>query len=434
WTILTGSRKKASLRKAQKFLTSGRQMEAVELFRKITREWPDQPDGYKGMCHAYKEMGFRDEAVREAVIAKSLITLERQPNDLPARVALADAFLDRENFGWAATHAGQALRLAPDDEKVMLLAAKAFAANRNHQRAIGVLRKLVKINPLDQELWDQLTASLSALGRASQALKMDNVAKALQEAGKEPQSDAALEKAVRRLLSAGKKSMALELLETHLHRFEHSANLHRLLGEVLMALSKYGRATEALEQALILEPANQRTHTYMAKALQMKGDQELAAQHAAVAKTLSSGAQKESSAPAELAIARILLDRGNTKLVLNRAAHLEQKNPQDWRSPFLKGLVLSKHNKAPQALRAFQKACELNDKVAEIHIEMAKMYSQGGQKSIAVAEAKKAANLVPRDPHMRRELANILKIHGHMEKAMEEEELAESLSKSQDNS
>jgi Flp pilus assembly protein TadD len=47
----------------------------------------------------------------------------------------------------------------------------------------------------------------------------------------------------------------------------------------------------------------------------------------------------------------------------------------------------------------------------------------------AVSEARQAVALSPRDPEVRIALAEILRAHGYMDQAIEEEELAESLAK-----
>ena len=60
---------------------------------------------------------------------------------------------------------------------------------------------------------------------------------------------------------------------------------------------------------------------------------------------------------------------------------------------------------------------------------MALLQSDAGEVLEAVGEARKAVNLSPRDPEIRRVLAGILRTHGYTDQAIEEDELAEAFSK-----
>ena len=92
------------------------------------------------------------------------------------------------------------------------------------------------------------------------------------------------------------------------------------------------------------------------------------------------------------------------------------------------GVTLRAQGKTREAIKQLQKAMTADSVAPEPHLELALLQSDAGEVLEAVGEARKAVNLSPRDPEIRRILANVLRTHGYTDQAVEEEELAEAFS------
>jgi Flp pilus assembly protein TadD len=82
-----------------------------------------------------------------------------------------------------------------------------------------------------------------------------------------------------------------------------------------------------------------------------------------------------------------------------------------------------------EALQCYFKANQLNDKTPEPLMAVARLHGAGGQVKEAVAYARQAVSLAPRDPALRRQMADFLAGLGLKDLAREERQLAEVLDK-----
>ncbi len=429
WSLLTGSRLKASLLEGRRLLNAGEHLKALEMFRQVEQEWPNSPEGYAGMAQAYEAMGLKLEAKREATIAQALETMADNPDDIPSRVALARAYLEKEMYGWAAAHADHAIKIAPNHPEVMEVAIAAYTRNRNYDKAVKVLRRAIQKDPLQAELYEKLSHNLRAIRQVEQASKAAAVAEALRAVDQEPGNPEVVDRAVRNFLIRGQRELAQKLVERCLQSNPDVAGLHRLRGELLLLARKPQEAIEALSQAIRLDATDAKAHQLISKAYQGEGDTEKAEHHATLAKIIKDARESSDPLEAGVALVRVLIDSGNLEKAQAEAEALIKKNPQDWRSPFLKGLVLKAQGDLPKALAAFQQARRQNDNAALIHLEIALILSEIGDPVEAIGEARKAVNLSPRDPAIRLALVGLLRTHGYMDQAIEEEEIIESLLK-----
>jgi tetratricopeptide (TPR) repeat protein len=427
WTLLTGSRLKAYLLEGDKLLKAGNHLNALEYYRKVQQGWPTRPEGYEGMSRAYHAMGFRLEAQREATIAESMEILKERPDDLPARVEMVKALLEKEMFGWAATHADQAVRLAPRRLDVLRLAARAFRANRNYDKAAQALRQALRLNPLDAELYELLAYILKAGQHSAEAAKAASLAKALKSIQNDPGNVEEMTRAVRQFLAAGQKRLALTLVDGTLKQYPQSAGLFRLRGELLLGQRELKEAVLSLRRALQLSPTDLTAHRLLAKAYETDGQPLKAQHHLRLAATLDKAQKSSDLVEAEVALIRVLLENKQLGEARQRAETLFRSQREDWRAPYVLALVLAAQGLGQQALAFLNRACRLNEKAPETRMEMARIHSAADEVVEAVSEARKAVSLAPRNSDMRFALAQILRKHGYLEQALEEEQLAESL-------
>lgn len=427
WSLLTGSRLKAMLVEGDRLLSAGRNVEALEIFRNVVKNWPTRPEGYLGLSRTYQAMGLRPEAMREATIAECLEILKHNPDDGEARFELAKALYDKEMYGWAATHIDHALRIGPRKKELLLWAARIFRANRNFNKAAQVLRQALRRDPMDGDLYEQLAYCLKAAHRAGEALKAASIAKALKAVEAHPGDPNVLDQAIRQFLASGRKNMAMTLVEKALQRSPNQAGLHRLQGELLLSERRLDDAAQALRRAVQLDPADLRAHRLLAKTYQALGDMDKAQEHLKVALTMEKARKGGDPVATEMATIRLLLDSGRTDQAQRRCLALLKHYPDDWRAFYCQGQIHEHQEKYDKALKMYEKARQLAPKAPLPHMAVARIKSALGDTVEAVGEARRAVSLAPRDPEIRRELARILRNHGFMDQAIEEEEIADSL-------
>jgi predicted Zn-dependent protease len=214
-----------------RLLETARYVAAQDIFRQVIESWPNEPQGYLGMAKVYEKMGLRPEARREKIIGESLSTLDAHPDDVKARLELSRALSEKSMHGWAAAHAQHALKQAPTKQEVLELCAKAFAANRNYDKAATVLEELVRKEPLDHQLYKKLAFAYKNSRQTAEAVRAASMAKALSAVSNDPGNAIIVDQAVRQLLATGKRHLASSLVERSIKGNPTKGGLYRILGE-----------------------------------------------------------------------------------------------------------------------------------------------------------------------------------------------------------
>jgi tetratricopeptide (TPR) repeat protein len=429
WTLLTGSKRKAYHLEGRRLLAASQNIAALNVYREMVGHWPNQPDGYLGLSQAYQAMGLRPEAAREEKIGESLDALKKNPDDLAYRMDLASALMEKELYGRAAGHIDYALQLAPKQKELLKLAAKAFNKNRNYSKASTVLDELIKQEPLEAAHYEALTKNLKSARLTHQAVKSSGMCEALKAVLADPGNSELADRAVRHFVAGGYKERALMLIERCLQGNEDKAGLHRLMGELLLDERESGKAVESLKKAVSLDPVDIRAHALLGRAYQREGNLQLAEQHLGLVNTIENAKKSKDPLEVSVAMVRVLIDSGNLDQALQQAELVNKQHEDDWRAPYIMGIALRATGNIKEAMRQLQRAMTVNSIAPEPHLEMALLQSDAGEVLEAVGEARKAVNLSPRDPEIRRILANVLRTHGYTDQAIEEEELAEAFVK-----
>ncbi len=429
WTLLTGSKLKAYHFEGHRLLAADRKVAAINLYREMLRQWPDQPDGYLGLSQAYRAMGLRPEAIREAKIGEALAQLQKNPDDLAYRIDLASGLIEKEQFSRAAAHLDYALKLAPKDKELLKLAAHVFIKNRNYERAVTALIEVTRQEPLQATHYEKLAKSQGSLRLTQQAVRSGAIAEALKAVDADPGNAEMVDRAIRQFIAGGFTDRALILVERCLKGHEDNAGLQRLMGEMLLNDHQSQQAITALKLAVSLDPTDIKAHSLLGQTYQREGNKEMAEHHLGLVRTIDLAKQSKDPIDASIAMVRVLIDSGNQEQALQQAENVCKEYADDWRAPYALGMALRAQGKVKEAITQLQKAMSQNCLAPEPHLEMASLQSDLGEILEAVGEARKAVNLSPRDPEIRRVLASVLRTHGFADQAVEEEELAEAFSK-----
>ena len=425
--LLTGSRFKALLLEGERFLHRDKPMDSLRIFREVTEVWPTAPEGYDGLNRTFLAMGFRPEAQREGNIAEALKSLKDDPNNFKAQYDLAKGFFEKELYGWAATHIDNALSLRPEDIEANALAAKIFRLNKNYSKAAKILRRSLSREPFEGDSYEQLAFCLRAMGKPQEALKAASLSKLLKEVAADLLNPDPVSKAAYQFVNTSQPDLAEQLVERALSLNPDQPELLRLKGELLILDRKVKEAAEVLQHSVDLDPTDVMAHKALAKAYNALGDKVQALKHLEMARTMEQAQSKGSRAENLLAALKMYLESGQLKQAIEAHAEMKKRYPHDWRVFYAQGLILRNQKELEKALKSFQAASKLETNEPRIFLSAAEIYSDMDQPRLAVAEARRAVELAPRDASIRHFLSGILKKHGYMEKAIEEEDIAASL-------
>jgi tetratricopeptide (TPR) repeat protein len=200
-------------------------------------------------------------------------------------------------------------------------------------------------------------------------------------------------------------------------------------GELLLSERRIPEAETALRKAVANDPTDLKAHRMLANLYKLQGESKLATQHEELAEAMEKARKSGDPVATEMAMVRLLLKSDKEDLARERVEALKKNHPRDWRGPFLEGLMAKSLGNLNQAMTLFKSARRMDVNAPEPHIEIARIHSKMDDMIGAVSEARQAVALSPRDPEVRIALAEILRAHGYMDQAIEEEELAESLAK-----
>jgi Flp pilus assembly protein TadD len=181
-----------------------------------------------------------------------------------------------------------------------------------------------------------------------------------------------------------------------------------------------------------MDPVDIKAHSFLGKAYQREGNNEMAEHHLGLVKTIENAKKCKDPIEVSIAMVRVLIDSGNLEQAYQQAEITSREYEEDWRSPYILGIALRAKGMIKEAIHQLHKAMSQNSLAPEPHLEMALVQSDVGEVLEAVGEARKAVNLSPRDPEIRRALAAILRSHGYTDQAIEEEELAEAFARKSD--
>jgi tetratricopeptide (TPR) repeat protein len=432
WLILTGSRKKALTYEAERLMRNKRYYQALDYYDAIAGEWPDDPMGFEGIGKVYTALGIMNEAVRMETIAACLVEVENDPSDFQLQMKTAEAFVAAKLYNLALSYGEKALRLAPQNLKVLKQGSLILRHNRQYGKALAAIKQAMRLNPLDAELYEMMAINLKGLGRQEDSRRAFSLSKALAKVRKTPDSGEDLDSAVFHFTMAGARNLGLKLLDESLEQFPDSFDLNVLKGKVCLEEQQAEQANKFLYKAVQLDPTSQDAHFLLARSYYMLGKSGKSTIHQEMAETIASAKMNNDQTAGALMIIQGLLKCDMADSARRMADDMAAKNPQAWQGPYAIGLVDKQQGHYSEAIHRMQQANKHSGKATDPLLESAWILAAMKKNDAAVDMGRKAVALNPRDPVMRRKFARLLRALGHTEMAMEEEEMANTVSKRQD--
>ncbi len=428
-TLMTGSRLKGLLLEGRRHLKAGRYTTALQSYRQVTREWPENLGGYDGMARTYRAMGLGDEARREEIIGQALETLTKQPDHLESRLQLIDAMVDRQMHARALGHVEQALRQAPANLQVLRRAALVLRFNRQFTRALEVLEKALAQEPLSPDLYEQMAFNLRASQRQVQAAQMQSLARALRAVAADPAAVESMERAIYQLTVVGRRNLALPLVDRALAAQPDQPALLAQRGELLLEEGRAQESLASLLRAASLDAAQVKAQALLASAWRQAGDEDRAAWHAGLADMLEKARQSRDQVEAEALRVEVLLRAEQYQQAEQRVDNLLRMFSRDWRGPLAQGRVRQAQGRAGEARLCYRQAALMNERAPEPLMALAWLEAESGRVKEAASLGRQAVALSSRDAKLRRRLAELLEKLGFNDLARDERKLGEALEK-----
>jgi tetratricopeptide (TPR) repeat protein len=432
WLVITGSRKKALTYEAERLMRSRRYPQALDYYDAIAGEWPDDPLGFQGISKVYEIMGMMNEAGRMNDIAVCLLEVAENNSDPQLQLKTADSFVAAKLYNLALNYGERALRLAPEDLDVLKRGALIFRHNRQYGKALTAIKQALRISPLDESLYEQMAINLKGLDRKDDSRRAFSLSRALAKVRQNPNDSQAVEAVIFHFTMAGARNLGIQVLDEALLKFPDNFSLNMLRGKVCLEEQNALKANEFLLKAVLLQPAASEAHFLLSRSYQQLGNSRKSVAHQDMAEIITAAKMNIDQCSGALMLIHGLLKCDMADSARQQANELAAEFPQNWQGPFAIGLVDKYQGHLSDAIVRMQQASKLNGKAPEPLLETAWILAAAKKNEAAVDMGRKAVAVNPRDPAMRRKLAQLLRALGYTEMAIEEEEMANTISKRQD--
>ena len=215
----------------------------------------------------------------------------------------------------------------------------------------------------------------------------------------------------------GKLTQSIEAYKQAILADPNNPSLYVTLARIQVFAGDYKEAITNTQNALLKNPNNPLAHAVQGWALSFSGDS-LAAE-AAIKKALELDAN---SALAHAYYAEILLNKGNLEDFDQAAAEsrrAKELDPNLLEVHRARGLVLvsSGTENLDQAIQELKAAIAINDKIADLHLNLGFAYRVAGENDLAVDELLAAYALSPKDSNIPTEIAFAYANEGQFGKA-----------------
>ncbi len=216
---------------------------------------------------------------------------------------------------------------------------------------------------------------------------------------------------------AGKLTQAISSYQEAIVADPNNPANYVTLARIQILAGEYEKAIENAQNALLKNPNNPLAHAVLGWALSYTGDY-LAAQ-ASVKHALE---LDPNSALAHAYLAEILINQGNFEDFEQAVAESRLARDLDPTSIDVhraRGLVLmnSGSDNIDEAIREFESAIAINDKISDLHLYLGFAYRLKGDNDLAVNELLTAYALSPKDPDIPTEIAFAYANEGQFGKA-----------------
>jgi thioredoxin-like negative regulator of GroEL len=264
------ARRQFDLLAARNDLRSGAQLEALDTFRRLVAERPEEVEVGREYAWALLQSGLSDEALR---VASAL------PQDRDTRRQLAAIHSARSNFMEAERIVRSLVREEPEDSALRLDLANLLVWQQDYEGAVRTYQKLHAKDPADLEVALSLGETLTWAGRADEALDLfgaliDRGARGGRLTG--GFLDALLGARTPGTADAHRLHI---MLERHVTEEPLGGELAGRLGLALVRIGSTGEGIDLLEDELEHRPEDRELRLSLADALVTAGEHDRAHQH-----------------------------------------------------------------------------------------------------------------------------------------------------------
>ncbi len=189
------------------------------------------------------------------------------PNDVNARMRLAQFLVQEQDSGAALKQIDRALILSPNNPAVLQAKAQVMLARNDFDGAVAALQQISTAYPKDPigpYRLGQLYGSRKQYGQAATQFEL-----ALERAPQAPQLLTAL---VNTYMAQNASGKAVTLLENTIKSSPDDAPAHELLGEVYLRLKRYPDAEKELKRTLTIAPKWNAPYANLARIDQLRGN------------------------------------------------------------------------------------------------------------------------------------------------------------------
>ena len=273
--------------------------------------------------------------------------------------------------------------------------AEAYRYNQNYDKAVDEYNKTLNINPLCGKAYRYLAEMYSQKGNYAEALSIIKWAREkfpndlkINQAAQECCSDfvvSTLNKSME-LFLANKNLEAISLLKNTLKSCSNFAVAQYTLGYYYFSVKDYDNAEVSLRKALLIDPQFDYAHKLLSRLNFEKGNFEKELSSATEAYTLNNN---DAASCNDLGLALMHLERYTEAITyLKKAVSLEPNNAD---YIYSLGSVYRDNKMYNQAISEYNKLSVLKNDYLNLHNDLADIYGNLGNRTLAVLEYQKEA-------------------------------------------
>jgi tetratricopeptide (TPR) repeat protein len=362
--------------------------------------------------------GGRDQLVE--AVAHFNRALEIDPQQYDVRFELITAYRALGDKVRASNQLDLLWDARPSDPRVFYASALLATDRDDLEAAIKDFKEALRRDPTLLDAWQDLGLAYAKLNRWPQAVETF-----AELARRQPQSvDAAYLHALS-LFNAGQLSDAEREVRRALRLNAGAAEAHTLLGVILASGGNANNeASEALAQAIALNPNSFDAHFYLGRVLYAMKDYSGAVAQLRVAVGLNPR-QKE----ARFFLGTALETAGDAEAALVEYEELVKLDPKSAMGQIGLGALMVKQGRIAEAITALRRAISLDPKNFEAHRALGRALALADRFSEAVEVLKVAVSLAPNRADAHYQLGLVLKRLGRTEEAAREFALVEQINK-----
>jgi tetratricopeptide (TPR) repeat protein len=411
------------LEQGKRAFEAGDYTKATRLFEKAYQE--------SKRCEVLFFLGlarYRLSQVDAALIAFQSAT-QCDPKLIPAYLAIAEAYIEKQNDGEALAAFHKVLKLAPGNRDAMRGAASIYLRSQANEKAVPLLEKLAALDAMDPRTRIDLAAAYAATGDRDRAERTFRETLRLQ-----PGQPSALMGLANLHLKKGEEEQAIGLLEKAIATAPVAFEPRFLMGSACNRLGRFQEAANALQNAIRMGGGESpEVHYQLARALGGLGKQE--ERRAALARfteltrkskqdtenqrmsfrlvdearalvdagnLAAAAAKMEEARELRPTDAQILFRLGGIQLDLRRydvARNCAQEAislaPSEWLNHFLLAQVELRSARWQEARASLEVAVKLKPDAAEVHNALGDVALQEKNLPLAIASFERAVQLDP---------------------------------------